>query len=200
MTFKQAQRIATLLAKPFAESILTLLVSYKDISASETATRLELHIKTAQDFLEELTNLGVCTREQVYEKKRPYYRYKLKQYRLSMDVDLSELAEADSAADRQMQIKIRERKNVDAVFTVGRGGNFISSITLFSGEGRRKKERKLSLTQAQGKFLYFLPFPTAPALEIMEIFEQANIEPDRRLEIVDLVDLLLEHGVIEQME
>lgn len=78
MEFKQVQRMANLLSKPFAGDILKLLVNYQDISASEAATRLGLHIKTAQDFLEELAALDICEKKEVYEKKRPYYRYKLK--------------------------------------------------------------------------------------------------------------------------
>jgi len=93
MEFKQVQRMANLLAKPFAGDIFKLLVNYRDISASEAATRLGLHIKTAQDFLEELTVLDVCEKKEVYEKKRPYYRYKLKKYQFSIDVDLSVLAD-----------------------------------------------------------------------------------------------------------
>ena len=65
MDFKQVQKISNLLAKPFARDILKLLVNYQDISASEAATRLDLHIKTAQDFLEELTALGIATKRGV---------------------------------------------------------------------------------------------------------------------------------------
>lgn len=197
MEFKQVQRIANLLAKPFAADILKLLVNYQDISASEAATRLGLHIKTAQDFLEELAALDICEKKEVYEKKRPYYRFKLKKYRFNIDVDLSVLADKSSTSDSRLLLKIRERKNANAVFTVARSGDFISSVTIFIGEGRKKKERKISLTQAQGKFLYHLPFPTAPLLTVKEIMEQAGVEVEHRMEILDIVDVLTEHNIIE---
>jgi len=44
--FKAIQRLASLLAKEYAEDFLRLLVIYKNISASEAAARLGLHIKT----------------------------------------------------------------------------------------------------------------------------------------------------------
>ena len=197
MDFNQVQRMANLLAKPFAGDILKLLVNYQDISASEAATRLGLHIKTAQDFLEELTAQDICDKQEVYEKKRPYYRFKLKKYQFSIDVDLSILADKSSTTDSRLLMKIRERKNANAVFTVARGGDFISSVTIFIGEGRKKKERKISLTQAQGKFLYHLPFPTAQPATIKEIMEQAGIESGHQMEILDIVEVLDESKVIE---
>ncbi len=197
MDFKTAQRIASVLAKPFAKDILKLLVNYQDISASEAATRLDLHIKTAQDFLEELTALDICEKTEVHEKKRPYYRYKMKRFRFSIDVDLSALADSSSASAARLLLEIRERKNANTVFTVARSGDFISSVIIFVGKGRKKKERKISLTQAQGKFLYHLPFPTAPPAPIKEIIGQAGVEPGHQSEILDIVNVLTGFGVIE---
>lgn len=198
MEFKHVQRIANLLAKPFAGDILKLLVNYQDISASEAATRLGLHIKTAQDFLEELTELEICKKKEVFERKRPYYRFILIKYQFSINVNLSRLADTSSTTDSRLLLKIRERKNADAVFTVARSGDYISSVTIFIGKGRSKKERKISLTHAQGKFLYHLPFPTAQPLTINEIIDKAGIEPVHQMEIVDIVEVLEEHGIIER--
>ena len=87
MDFKKISKLSALLSKSFAEEFLRLLVIYQDISASEAASRLDLHIKTAQDFLEELTALDVVERNEVYEKKRPYFRYSLKKKKLNIEVD-----------------------------------------------------------------------------------------------------------------
>ncbi len=200
MDFKSVQRIANLLAKPFAKDIFKLLVNYQDISASEAATRLDLHIKTAQDFLEELTTLGICEKREVYEKKRPYFRYELQKYQFSIDVDLSALADASSISDKRLFTKIRERKNANAVFTVARSGDYLSSVTIFIGEGRKKKERKISLTRAQGKFLYHLPFPTAQPLTVKEIMEKAGLSNRNAAEILDISEVLKKYKVIEYIE
>jgi hypothetical protein len=58
MEFQEASKLSSFLAKDYAEAFFRLLVNYQDISASEAASRLNLHIRTAQDFLEGLTNLG----------------------------------------------------------------------------------------------------------------------------------------------
>ena len=54
MDFKQAAILGSFISKDYAEDIFELLVNYQAISASEAAARLNLHIKTAQDFLEAL--------------------------------------------------------------------------------------------------------------------------------------------------
>jgi len=200
MDFETVHRLAVLLSKSFAQDILKLLVNYQDISASEAATRLDLHIKTAQDFLEELAALGLCQKKEVYEKKRPYYRYKLKKYRFSMEVDLSVLADSYSKTDKRLLMKIRERKNNQAVFTLGRSGDYISSIVVFIGEGRKKKERRINLTQAQGKFLFYLPFPTARPMAVKEIIEKSGISQDHLSEILDLIKVLQDFQVIKNID
>ena len=78
MNFKEAAKLGNYLAKDYAEDFFTLLVNYQNISASEAASRLGLHIRTAQDFLDAMVELDVLEKEEVYEKKRPYFRYSLK--------------------------------------------------------------------------------------------------------------------------
>ncbi len=95
MDFKTVARISTLFSKSFAEEFLRLLVTYKSISASEAASRMNLHIKTAQDFLEELNALDIVDKEVVYERKRPYYRYTLKKKTINIVVDLTKLYNPD---------------------------------------------------------------------------------------------------------
>ena len=56
---------------------------------------------------------------------------------------------------------IREYKSAKANFSVNRDGDAISAVTIWEGEGREQKERRLSLTTPQGKFLFHLPFPQA---------------------------------------
>ena len=81
MDFKTAARLGTYISKDYAEDVLRLLVNYTDISASEAASRLNLHIRTVQDFLEAMESLGIVKKEEVSEGKRPYFRYSLEEER-----------------------------------------------------------------------------------------------------------------------
>ncbi len=155
MDFQTAARYASLLTKSYAEEIFALLVNYQAISASEVATRLDLHIKTAQDFLESLAELNVVSKEEVLEKKRPYYRYILQQDRIVIDIDLNQVKREPSP--KRLSMLIREKENAGARFAVARSDDYITSVTIWTGNGRERAERKVKLTTLQGKFLFTCP-------------------------------------------
>ena len=48
MNFDTARRLGACLSRDYAGDLFRLLVNYRDISASEAASRLNLHIRTAQ--------------------------------------------------------------------------------------------------------------------------------------------------------
>ncbi len=197
MDFRTAAQYANLLSKDYAEDIFALLVNYRAISASEVATRLNLHIKTAQDFLESLTQLGIVSKEEVLEKKRPYYRYILKQTRIVIDLDLMQVKR--EFTDNSLSIRIREKENAGARFQAARNDDYITSVTIWSGNGREREERKIKLTTLQGKFLYHLPFPKAAPLTVAEIMQKAGIDENSGPEILDRVQLLEKYEVIENI-
>lgn len=195
MDFHTAAKYASLLSKDYAEDIFSLLVNYQAVSASEVATRLNLHIKTAQDFLEASEQLGVLSKDEVLEKKRPYYRYTLKQTRLVIDIDLMQVKHEPSA--NSLSVFIRENENAGARFSAARSDDYITSVTIWTGSGRERQERKIKLTTPQGRFLYHLPFPKAEPLTVEEVMRKAGIEQSQAPEIIDLVQLLEKLNVIE---
>jgi hypothetical protein len=193
-TFESAQRLAGLVAKEYARDFFRLLVMYRDISASEAAARLSLHVKTAQDFLEGLEAAGILSKREAAEKKRPYFRFSLKTRKIDISVDLASLYDSGPESARWTW-RVRERRDSGALFKEGRD-NRISSVHVYEGKGRSRIERRFSLTEGQGRFLFHLPFPTEDFLSVSEIAARAGVEQDCLPEIVDLVDLLLKHDVI----
>lgn len=198
MDFHTAAKYASLLVKDYAEDLFALLVNYQAISASEVAARLDLHIKTAQDFLESLEQLGIVTKEEIFEKKRPYFRYSLKETRLVIDIDLEQVKQEPK--HNSLMMRIREKERAGARFAVARNEIYITSVTIWSGEGRDRSERRIKLTLPQGKFLYHLPFPGAAPLAVADIMKKAGVEESLAPEILDLVQLLEKSDVIEIME
>ena len=195
MDFKTAAKLSSFISKDYAQDFFELLVNYQDISASEAASRLGLHIRTAQDFLEGLAELKVLKKEEVYEKKRPYFRYSLGTQKISIEVDLSEIKKEQRPGD--LSRLIREKANAGVNFSLTRGGDSISHVSLWTGEGRDRKERKISLTTPQGTFLFHLPFPQADYLSLAEIMHKANVEESYTPEILDIVELLIKYEIIE---
>lgn len=195
MDLKSAAKLAAYISKDHAEGIFRLLVNYKDISASEAASRLNLHIQTVQDFLEAMVANEIVAKKEVYEKKRPYFRYSLRKQNISLDIDLRYLLEKSGSEEFLLQ-RIRENKNAAARFVTARYASHFSSVTIWTGKGRQRQERKINLTIPQGKFLYHLPFPTAEFQSIADIFKKAGISQAFAPEIRDIVELMQKYGVI----
>lgn len=195
MNFETASSISTYLARDYSEEFFRLLVKYKNISASEAASRLGLHIRTAQDFLEGLAELEIIDKTEVHEKKRPYFRYTLDNYKLSIDLDLLDLASGDQS--NALTRLVREAVNARANFSIARSGDCFSAVTIWEGDGREREERRISLTTPQGKFLFHLPFPKSKPLSITEIMEKAGVSPEYAAEIQDIVDDLATREIIE---
>ena len=198
MDFKEASKLGSCLSKDYAEDLFRLLVNYETISASEAASRLSVHIKTTQDFLEDLCSLEIIEKEEVYEGKRPYFRYRLKARKISMVIDLATLNLKEEISDSRLKMRIREMKNAKARFTTSRSNDYISNVVIWMGEGRGRTERKLNLSIPQGRFLFYLPFPTAEPMCISDIMKLSGIENIHIPEIVDIVQVLIDFGVIEQ--
>jgi len=195
MDFQTAAKLGASLSKEYAEDFFKLLVNYQDISASEAASRLNLHIQTAQDFLYALTDLQIVKKTEVFEKKRPYFRFTLIKTKINLELDLTEF-EKDNPGEGLTRL-VREKNDNGANFSVARSGDSFSSVTIWEGAGRERKEHKISLTTPQGKFLFHLPFPKARPMTIADIMEKAGEEPDYSTEIQDIVDELIRLEVIE---
>lgn len=194
-----ASKLGSCISRDYAEDLFRLLATYESISASEAASRLNLHIKTVQDFLEDMFNLQILDREEVYEGKRPYFRYWLKVKQISMVIDLSSLCRNEDKPDSGIKLKIREKKNAGVRFTTSRSNDYISNVVIWMGEGRGRTERKINLSIPQGKFLFHLPFPTADYMSIEEIMEKAGIDGANIPEIIDIVKVLIEYEVIDNV-
>jgi len=196
MDFKRAAILGSYISKDYAEDLFKLLVTYQDISASEAASRLNLHIKTVQDFLEAMASLDILSKKEVLEKKRPYYRYALNTRYIDMKIDLNPLFDKKQHESNNTQ-KIRERSNAGVRFSTSRDGQYISHVAMWIGKGRERKERRINLSIPQGKFLFHLPFPSAEPMGIEDIMEKAGIDEAHRSEVLDIVKVLTEYGVIE---
>jgi len=199
MDFSMISRTASLLSRPYSEAFFRLVAIYRDISATEAAHRLDLHIKTAQDFLEQLYDLGYAERIEVVGHKRPYSRYRLKQRRIRLEMDLDDLYPRREIT-RALSRIVREKKNHGASFLTSRSGDDIVALSLVSGRGRHRCQRRLNLTPSQGRFIYFLPFPSARPLSIESIIHAADLDQSVWPEILDLVDRLIELKVIEELK
>lgn len=196
--FPALARLSALLSKSFAADFFRLLLAYSSISASEAASRLNLHIKTAQDFLEGLEKQGVLSRREVFEKKRPYYRYTLEREILRIEFDLNRLRDSGSRLHNFDEFLIREKKNAGAVFKTSPKTGALTSITFYTGRGRARTERRIQLTESQGRFLFHLPFPTEGMRSVRSILDRSETDAAFEAEVMDMVRFLIRHDIIER--
>jgi len=147
-------------------------------------------------FLEAMADLGILSKKETIERKRPYFRYSLEKQKITFEIDLLKELEV-LGEDGLEHSKIREKKNAGVRFSLARNGQYFSNVAIWVGKGRQRSEKKINLTTAQGKFLYNLPFPDGEHLSLEEIRVKAGIEPEHMPEIRDLVEELIQYKVIE---
>ena len=86
--FEKIRLFGSAISKDYAPDLLSLLYLYKDISASEAASRLGMHIRTIQEFFDTLHGAGIVQKQEVFESKRPYFRYRLLSNKINIEVSL----------------------------------------------------------------------------------------------------------------
>ena len=197
--FEKMKLFGAFISKEYSKELLRLLYLYKDISASEAASRVGMHIKTVQEFFEALAVIGLIEKREVYESKRPYFRYSFNSDKINLSLDVKELIAEKNESDN-LELFIREKKNANVRFTTARNKLFFSSVSVWIGQGRETSEKKVSLTVPQGKFLFNLPFPNADFASISEIMKKAEVAEENKSEILDIVNLLKDHNVIESRQ
>lgn len=197
--FEKIKLFGSAISKEYSKDLLRLLYLYKDISASEAASRMGMHIKTVQEFFDALHETGLLDKREVYESKRPYFRYSFSLDGIELSLNVKELVDLNKSGDTP-ELLIREKKNANVRFTTARSKLFFSSVSVWIGQGRETTEKKVSLTIPQGRFLFNLPFPNAEFLSVPEIMKKADVSDEHKSEIIDIVHLLTEHGVIEIKE
>jgi transposase len=196
MEFDKIKLVSGYIAKDYSRDLLRLLYLYKDISASEAASRLGLHIRTVQEFFDSFADSGFLSKTEVFESKRPYFRYSRKSDKLKIEINLKSIAD-EKEVKGEKEILLREKKHATARFTTSRNKLYFSSVTIWIGEGRDSSEKKINLTNAQGRFLFHLPFPDAEYMSMTDIMKKSEVEDENRKEVEDIVALLEEHNVIE---
>jgi len=193
--FEDAANLGRCLAKDYAADMFRLLASYTSLSASEAASRLNLHVQTAQAFLDALVALAIVDKQESTDKTRPYFRYVLKVTRITLEVDLALLS--GHRPDQALARLVRERRTSAARFVTSRRRNAVTTVVAWVGMGRDRDERRINLTRAQGAFLFHLPFPSEDPRPIRDILEDAAVEPAQVREVFDLLERLEALGAVD---
>ena len=194
--FEHAAKLGACLAKPYSAELFRLLASYRSVSASQAASRLELHVQTVQSFLDTLAELGIVEKAEATDKTRPYFRYSLKVQRVSIDLDFSSMGRWRNATD-SLERLVRERRGAGVRFVIPRNRPLVSSVVVWIGSGRDREDRRMSLTPPPGAVLFRLPRPSDEPRQVVALMAEAGLDDSSTREVLDLVDRLEAMGVVD---
>lgn len=193
-TYNEIKKLSLYLSRDYSDQIFHILLTYETVSASELASQLDLHIKTVQDFLEALADLKLLEAEKVVRHKRPYFRYKLIQDSINLNIDLSQVQEKSKLEFEDMTLRMTKLPTV-MLNTVK---DSAESVTLFLKKNRRMHQKKIKFTPIQGKFLKTVPAHNSSAALFTDLLKKAEIEEKHLDEIKEIVQILITNKVLDK--
>ena len=169
-----------ILGKEHTLTILTHLYQEPHSTASEVAGVLGIHIATAQKYLEASEKAGILVSRDRPSKPRTAKEYSLVSPRISIEIDIEALAGAVEGAGGGTpdlgEIMVREKARSDVAYEWDDAGQRITAILFFRKGMRRRMERKVVLSQEEGRFLWNVPFQSESFRSVAEIMKNAGLE------------------------
>ena len=195
------------LGKEQASSILVHLLRNPHSTASEIAAALRIHIATAQKYLEGLEKGRLLESRVRPSKPRTAKEYRLRSTSFSINLDIEEMerqaiAEAAAAARAgaaqqadPAAIFVRERARTDVAYEWDDSGKRITAVMFFRKGLRRRMEKKVSLKDDEGRFLWHVPFQSEDFKSAAAVMEESGLRMDDR-SVVEMVDKFDEMGIV----
>ena len=151
---------------------------------------LNIHIATAQKYLEALEQSGIISSRDRPSKPRTAKEYSLISPRISIEIDIEALAGAGGGAGGGTpdlgEIMVRERARSDVAFEWDDAGQRITAVLFFRKGLRRRMERKVVLSPDEGRFLWHVPFQSESFRTAQDILGRSGVRmnPFRVMEMV----------------
>lgn len=186
----QTKRLAQALGRPFAGEILASLYEKPYQSASDIARVLDIHVATAQKYLQELKECGVLGTRPRKGVSRPTEEYWVASPRISIDIDFDRLTTREDAEARANQMFVREASGSTAVFESDPKGERITEVLLLEDGERRRIATRMPLGEAEGRFLYQVPPSGQAARSVLDIATRANLPKTSLADCLDLCERL----------
>ncbi|MFX1294080.1 MAG: hypothetical protein ACFFD2_04380 [Promethearchaeota archaeon] len=195
---KKTKKLSNLIGKEHTDKILHILYKTPNKSASEIAKILNIHIATAQSYLEDLEKFDIVKFRIRKEGIKPYKEYFLIKTKIRIEIDLNELDKVDQKEQEILRrTRIREKKDLKILYEINQEKSIIKRIHFYEDIGRKNIQYSLDLDELEGRFTWFIPFPSAELQTILKICEKAGIYKIHQQKIIELIKKLEEFGLIE---
>jgi len=195
-------RVLPELGKEHALAVLEILFIRGSRTASEVARELDIHISTAQAYLETLQNFGILG-SGPRDGRKGLVEYSLINPTLVITVNLASIidAKAKIARGKAAKYRIREKAGAKVSYEWDEPQRKILSINFMERSkafGRLNIAKSIQLSEVEGRFLWAMPQSTEAKASVLELAQKAGVDgPLDLIPVVELVEMLAREKVIE---
>jgi len=195
---EEAREVMTALAREYSVDLLRELHGTGWSTASEVARNLGIHVATAMRKLSELEALGLLEKRVRAGTDLVEYRSVSARVEIVLDFDGEAKAAARDAWSVAKSILVRERPNRKVVLEADERAEVVRRIVFVKTVRLRTTAQVMELTEAEGRFLWHLPFASQDAASVAEVCRRGKIEnPIHVSNLLDFVKEMESRGVLE---
>ncbi len=186
------------LAREYSVELLQELHARGWSSASELAREMGIHVATAMRKLAELESLGLLEKRARTEGDVTEYRLAKPRVEIVLDFEADARAASRSAWKQAERVLVKEHPNRKVLLESDDQARIVRRVLFLKVLRRRTEARTMELAEAEGSFLWHLPFASEPARSVADICRQGGIEnPLQVSRILAFVTEMERQGVVD---
>jgi len=192
------KRLAAVIGKEMTGPILASLYTRPFQSASDIARIYGIHIATAQKYLKEMKECGLVQTRIRRSATRPTQEYWIAQPKISINIDFECIESKKDLELEASKTLIRTARSGLIAYESDNRTKTVTEILLLEGRDRPRIGRRLKLDDVQGKFAWHLPLAGEDPRTVLEVLEDAHIDPSELPTVMNFVDKLSSLGIARQ--
>ncbi len=193
-----ARGLIEALAREYSIEVLQELHVRGWSSASELAREMGIHIATAMRKLAELETLGLLEKRTRAGADIMEYRLASPRIEIVLDLEADAKAASRNAWRRAERVLVKEHPNRKVVLESDDRARRVRRILFLRVLRRRTEAQTLELAEAEGAFLWHLPFASEPARSVADVCRRGGIEsPLQVSRILEFVTEMERMGVVD---
>ncbi len=173
----KTRRVAALLAREKTGEILARLRSRPYLAASELARLEDIHVATAQRYLQELLETDLVGVRRRTGANRPTQEYWLREPHIRIDIDLQGLPglSEDELLGVAKRLGVRDAGNTQIVYDTHPETGILQGILVLSDNPPRLVSRRLGVASSVGRFLSRLPGRQKSHISVWDVMQEAGL-------------------------
>ena len=171
-----ARTVIEALAREYSVELLQELHARGWSSASELSREMGIHVATAMRKLAELESLGLLEKRARPAADVTEYRLARPRVEIVLDFEAEAKAASRDAWREAARILVKERPNRKVLLESDDQARRVRRILFLKVLRRHTEARTMELAEAEGAFLWHLPFASEAARSIAEVCRRGGIE------------------------